>query len=251
MSSITGGNFLHHQLPAVAPKTGSAGDSALLGIASSMNNIASAMNHDLEVWETPYEDTRKTATVREKCGDRTVGMLILLTRVGDDDDLNEYYLNVDGKPKGLSERVVLQRKVDAAADVLELVPLQVTPSQVIALKNFYFCGSAYNEIGTGVLPFSIKPADATTDKGRSAIIADRARAGTFDLSGELVNGAVSTTDAHSMRNLKWYVAADWMEARLQIRSVATMMASLLVTTYPTISLYRHFLRKYDYMEPRV
>jgi hypothetical protein len=47
--------------------------------------------------------------VREKFGDRTADMLLLLTRAGDGDDLPEYYLKVAGKPKGLSERMVLQR----------------------------------------------------------------------------------------------------------------------------------------------
>jgi hypothetical protein len=44
-------------------------------------------------------------------------MLILLTRSMDDEDLPEYYLNGSGKPKGLSERVILQREVNAAAQV--------------------------------------------------------------------------------------------------------------------------------------
>jgi hypothetical protein len=215
-----------------------------------MNNIASDMNHDLVVQETRYADNRITVTVREKFDDRTADMLLLLTRAGDDDDFPEYYLNMAGKPKGMSERVVLQQEVGAAAEVVDLVPL-VTPSQVIALNNVYFCGSAYNEIGTGVLPFSITPADATTAKGRRAIIADRARAEMFDLSGESVNGAVSATDARSMRNLKGYVAADWMEAQLQIWSVATMMAALIGTTHPTIALHNQCLRKYDHMEPWV
>jgi hypothetical protein len=160
-------------------------------------------------------------------------------------------LNVSGKPKRLSERVILQREVDAAAQVLDLVPFQVTPSQVIAMKTFDFTGASYSEIGTGVLPFSIPPADAPSSKGLAAIRADRGRAETFDLSGDSVNGAITTNDATHMRNYKGYVASDWMEARLQIQSVACLMGALLGTTHPVLMCYKVFLWKYDLMEPRV
>jgi hypothetical protein len=134
-----------------------------------MNNIASDMHHDLVVGGTLYAEARKPSTLREKHGDRTVDMRLLLTRSTDDKDLPEYYLNVSGKPKGLSERVILQREVDAAAHMLDLVPFQVTPSQVIAMKTFDFTGGSYSEIGTSVLPLSITPADTTSDKGRAVI----------------------------------------------------------------------------------
>jgi hypothetical protein len=147
--------------------------------------------------------------------------------------------------------VILQRQVDATSLVLDLVPFQVAPSQVIAMKSFDFTGASYSEIGTGVLPFSIRPVNATSYKGRSAIRADRGRADTFDLSVDSVNGAMTTDDASRMRNYKGYVAADWMEARLQIQSVACLMGALLGTTHPVLMCYKVFLRKYDLMEPRV
>jgi hypothetical protein len=203
---------LYRHLPALAPA--SAGDPALVGITTSMNNIASAMHSDLSVDETHYAENKKSTTVRGKYGDRTADMLLLLTRSEDEDDLPEYYLGISAKPKGLSERVIFQREVDAAAEVLGLVPFQVTPSQVMTMKSFDFCGPSYSKIGTGILPFSITPADATSDRGRAAIMADRRRAETYDLSGEAVNGVITNADAASMHNLKGYMAADWMEARM-------------------------------------
>jgi hypothetical protein len=95
------------------------------------------------------------------------------------------------------------------------------------MKTFDFTGASYSELGTGVPPFSITPADATSDKGRAAIRADRGRAEMFDLSGDSVNGAMTTDDATRMRNYEGYVASNWMEARLQIRSVACLMGTLL------------------------
>jgi hypothetical protein len=190
------------------------GDPALVGISAIMNNIASAMHHDLAVRETWYADAKKPSTLREKHGDRTADMILLLTHSADNDDFPDDYLNVSGKPKGLSERVILQQEVDAAVMVLDLVPFQVTPSQVITMKTFDFTGASYAKIYTGVLPFSITPEDATSDKGRAAIRADRGSAETSDLSGENINGAMNTKDATKMRNYKGCVVADWMEARL-------------------------------------
>jgi hypothetical protein len=161
----------------------SAGDPALVGITASINNIASAMHSDLAVRETHYVENKKTTTVREKYGDRTADMLLLLTRSEYDDDLTEYYLGISAKPKGLSERVIFQREVDAAAEVLGLVPFQVTPSQVMTMKSFDFCGPSYSEIGTCILPFSITLDAATSDRGHATIVADRGRAETYDLSG--------------------------------------------------------------------
>jgi hypothetical protein len=91
--------------------------------------------------------------------------------------------------------VILQREVDAAELVLYLAPFQITPSQVTAMNMLDFTGTSYSEIYTGVLPFSITPTDATSDKGRATICADRGHAETFDLSGDSVNGAMTTEDA--------------------------------------------------------
>jgi hypothetical protein len=85
-----------------------------------------------------YAENKKTLTVREKYGGRTADMLLLLTRYNE--DLPEYYLMISAKPKG--------------------------------------CGPSYSRIRTGFLPFSIMPADATSDRGRAAIMSDRGRADT-------------------------------------------------------------------------
>jgi hypothetical protein len=216
-----------------------------------MNNINSAMNSDLAVRESRYAENKKVMTVGGKYGDRTADMLLLLTRSEDDDDLPEYYLGISSKPKGLSERVIFQHETDAAADVLGLVPFQVTPSQVMIMKSVDLCGPSYSEIGTGILRFSITPADATLDRGCAAIMVDRARAETYYLIGEAVNGDITTDDAARMRNLKRCVPADWMEARMQLQDMDVMMGALIGTIYPVIALYTTFLRKYNAMEPRV
>jgi hypothetical protein len=133
-----------------------------------------------------YAENKTSTTVHEKYRDRTADMqhdmLLLLTCLEDNDDLPEYYLGISAKPKGLSERVIFQREVDTAAEFLGLVPFQVTPSQVMTMKSFDFCGPSYSEIGTVILPFSITLADDTSDRGCAAIMADHGRAETYDLS---------------------------------------------------------------------
>jgi hypothetical protein len=51
-----------------------------------------------------------------------------------------------------------------------------------------------------VLPFSITPTNANSDKGRAAICANLGFDETFDLSGDSVNGAMTTDDTTIMRN---------------------------------------------------
>jgi hypothetical protein len=82
-------------------------------------------------------------------------------------------------------------------------------------------------------------------------MADRARAETYDLSGEAVNGAITTSDADRMSNLKGYVPADCMEACIQLQCMEVMMGALLGRTYPILAVYTTFLCKYNTMEPRV
>jgi hypothetical protein len=118
---------LYQHLPTLAPAMAAVGDPDLIGIAASMNNIASAMHRDLAVQELRQAENKKALTFREKYGDRNADMLLLLTRSEDDVDLTDYYMSVSSKPKGLSERVIFQREIDAAAGVLGLAPFQVTP----------------------------------------------------------------------------------------------------------------------------
>jgi hypothetical protein len=91
-----------------------------------------------------------------------------------------------GRPKGISERILLQREVELAARAQGVQPFKVTPSQILALKTFDFAGDGYTEVGTGLLPFSVTPPDATSASAHRMLPEDRARsrAETFDMSGE-------------------------------------------------------------------
>jgi hypothetical protein len=92
--------------------------------------------------------------------------------------------------------------VDLAARALGVKPLKFTPSQILALKTFYFMGDGYTEIGTGLITFSVTPPDATSVSACRMLSEDRARAEMFDMSGEGTIEALTTSDANSLQNNK-------------------------------------------------
>jgi hypothetical protein len=96
-------------------------------------------------------------TFREKYGDRLANQMLLLTNQPDDYLLPNFFHELAGRPKGISERILLQREVDLAARAQGVQPFKVTPSQILALKTFDFAADGYTEVGTGPLPFSVTP----------------------------------------------------------------------------------------------
>jgi hypothetical protein len=117
-----------------------------------------------------------------------------LANAVDDDLLPPIYQELGGRQKGDSERVLLQREVDQSAELFGVLPFKVTTSQAIALKTFDFAGISMDGVGTGVLPLSIIPSDATSVSAARAIAKNHARSETYDLSGDTSSGAFSTAD---------------------------------------------------------
>jgi hypothetical protein len=177
--------------------------------------------------------------------------MLILTNQTDDDLLPNFYHELAGRPEGVSERIMLQREVDLAARALGVQPFKITPLQILALKTFDFIGDGYSEIGTGLLPFSVTPQDATSAPACRMLSEDRARAETFDMSGEAANGALTTSDANRLRNNKGYVVADWMEARAQARSYAALVGALLGVGHHCVLNYQDYLSRLDELESRL
>jgi hypothetical protein len=197
-------------------------------------------------------EAARPKTFREKYGDRLADQMLLLTNQPDDDLLPNFCHELAGRPKGISERILLQREVDLAARAQGVQPFKVTPSQILALKTFDFAGNGYTEVGTGLLPFSVTPPpDATSASARRMLSEDRARADTFDMSGEGDNGALTTSDVNRLRNNKGYVVVDWVEARAQARSYAALVGALLGTGHQCVLNYSDYLSRLDDMESRL
>jgi hypothetical protein len=146
---------------------------------------------------------------------------------------------------GVSERWVLQQAADAACATLGAPGFEVKPTQVMAFKNFRFAGASYTDIGAGLLPFSITPADAISPQARFMLAADRVRADAFDLGGDPESGAITPGEVSRLQNLSGYVPISWMEARSQLHSSAGLMGALMGTSHPALGAYGRFLRQYD------
>jgi hypothetical protein len=162
-------------------------------------------------------------SVRDRLGETIVDRLLLLCRAEDDADLPSVYHEWAARPRGVSGRWVLQQDVDAACATLGAPEFEVTPTQVMAFKNFRFAGASYTDIGAGLLPFSITAADAFSPQARSMLAADRVRADAFDLGGDPESGAIAPGEVSRLRNLSGYVPISWMEVRSQMHSTAGLM----------------------------
>jgi hypothetical protein len=140
---------------------------------------------------------------------------------------------------------VVQQAVDAACATLGAPAFKVTHTQVMAFTNFRFAGASYTDIGAGLLPFSITPADEISPHTRAMLAVDRVRADAFDLGGDPESGAIASGEVSRLRNLSGDIPISWMEARSQLHSVAGLMGALMGTAHPTILAYGRFLRQYD------
>jgi hypothetical protein len=233
------------------PATPSRGDPYVQDLATGVASFVTEMKDARIAGDDRRVEAARPKTFREKYGDRLADQMLLLTNTRDDDLLPNFYHELAGRPKGVSERILLQREVDLAARALGVQPFKVTPSQILALKTFDFVGDGYSEIGTGLLPFSITPPDATSAATRRMLAEDRARAETFDMSGEAANGALTTSDATRLRNNKGYVVADWMEARQQARSYGALVGALLGVGHHCVLNYQNYLSRLDELESRL
>jgi hypothetical protein len=102
--------------------------------------------------------------------------------------------------------------------VLQVYAFEVTSTQVMALKNFRLACSTYFDIGSGLLPFSITPADDTSAQARAMLVADRVRADTFNIGADPESGSIGPGGVSRLRNLSGYLPQGWTKARTELHS---------------------------------
>jgi hypothetical protein len=129
--------------------------------------------------------------------------------------------------------------------VLRVPAFEVTPTQVMTLKNFRLAGSTYFDIGYGLLPFSITPADATSAQARAMLVADRVRAGAFDIGANPESGSTGPGEVSRLRNLSGYLPQGWTEARTQLRSTQGLLGALMRNLHPMVLAHGRFLHLYE------
>jgi hypothetical protein len=179
-------HLLYRDLPALLPQLSgeAASDPALLDVARAMQDMVAEARLDRNDRTDAREMARRPRTVRERLGEALTDRIILLCRAPNDEDLPPVYHEWAARPRGVSERYTLRQSVDAAAAALDVPSFEVTPTQVMAFKKFRYARSSYFDIGSGLLPFSITPSDATSAQARAMLAADRVRADAFDLGGD-------------------------------------------------------------------
>lgn len=255
---------LYRQLPALRPSTGGGttrgGRGALPHPPPSSNNMDPFMaalitqivqlndnsRTDREDCQEAREQAARPKTVRERFQGYITDKLLILTDSLTDDDLPSVYHKLAARQKGTSKRVILQQAYDLAADELQLNRLPASPSHVLDLDQWDFTGSSMDAVGTGLLPFSIVPPDASSRQAKKALLEDSERGRQYDMSGEAVAGAISAGDAKKLYNAKGYVASDWAEAEIQLELYGVMLGTLLGTKHAVTRLhilaYRTYLR---------
>jgi hypothetical protein len=180
-------HILYYDLPGLLPSAlAAASDPALLDVARGVRDMVAESRADLDNRAFSREVARRPRphNLRERLGDGIVDSLLLICRVDNGESLPTTYHEWATQPHGASERYVLQQAVDDASATLGVPYFEVTLTQVMSFKKIRFVGAAYHDIGTGLLPFSITPSDATSLHTRAMLAADRTRVDAFDLGGD-------------------------------------------------------------------
>jgi hypothetical protein len=121
----------------------------------------------------------------------------------------------------------------------------------MVLKIFRLARSTYFDIGSGILPFNITPADAASSQARSMLVADQIRANAFGLGADPESGAIGPSEVARLRNLSVYIPQGWMEAHTQLQSTQVMTGALMGNAHPVVLAYGRFFRLYECLETRL
>jgi hypothetical protein len=107
----------------------------------------------------------------------------------------------------------------------------------MALKNFRLAGSTYFDIGSGLLPFSINPADANYSQARDMLVADPIRADAFDIGADPKSGSIGSREVSRLQNFSGYLPQGWTEARTQFRIIRGLPGALMGNLHPVVLPY--------------
>jgi hypothetical protein len=232
-------HLLYRDLPALLPQPSgkAASDPALLDVARGMQDMVAEAHLDRNDRTVAREMAHRPRTVRERLGEVLTNRILLLCRSPNDEDLPPIYHEWAARPRGVSERYTMQHSVDAAAATLDVPSFEVTPTQVMAFKKFRYAGNIYFDIGSGLIPFSITPSDATSTQARAMLAADRVRADAFDLRGDPESGAVAPGEVARLRNRSGYTPHAWNEALSQLLGMQALMGAILGHLNPVVTAY--------------
>jgi hypothetical protein len=141
--------------------------------------------------------------------------------------------------------------VDQSDGALGGLPFKVSSFQVTTLNIFDFCGISLGEVGTGVLPFSIIPPDATCISAVWAAASNHVSSYIFDLSWDPTVGALSASDTQRLHSHKNYVPANWADAPVQLSCMLGFIAALPGDDHGITLTWTEMLHKYERVEFRL
>jgi hypothetical protein len=136
--------FLYRDIPVLVPAnaTTASSDPSLVEVARGMRDMVAEARLDRNDRSDAREVAQLPRTARDCLGDALTDRLLLMCRVNNDDDLPQVYHEWAARPRGVSERYTLQQSVDSAATIFDVPSFEVTPTQVMAFKNFRYAGSS-------------------------------------------------------------------------------------------------------------
>jgi hypothetical protein len=242
---------LYRDLPCLCPSSGpqsNSSDPALIDVARGMRDMVAEARAERNDRLENREESRQPKSVREKMGGTITDRLLLLYRASCDKELPRLYQEWAARTKGVSKRWVFQQAFEASCAVLRVPAFEVTPTQVMALNNFRLAGSTYFNIGSGLLPFTITPADATSAQARAVLVADRVRADAFDIGADPEIGSIGPGEVSRLRNISGYLHQGWTEACTQLRSTRGLLGALMGNLHLVVLAYGRFLHLYERLE---
>jgi hypothetical protein len=185
-------SILYRDIPALRPAVDlpTMIDPALIDVARGVHGMVTEARVGPDHADN-HREARCPRTIQEKLGEAIVDRLLLVCGVTNDDALPALYHELTARPRVFLERWVMQEYVDASCASQGIPPFEFTPTQVKDFNNFWFTGSSYFDIGSGLLPFSITPDDATSPAACTMLAADRGRADAFDIGADPESGAIA------------------------------------------------------------
>jgi len=144
----------------------------------------------------------------------------------DEELLLQMYHDLAGHKKASDGaiRSLFQDTAKTAARNLNVRYPTTTVQHATLLINWAFCGGVEQDLGEGLLPFSITHSDQVLAAAVAQLQANHYQ--NHDYLA-LMTGSTSITaaDAKVMRTSKWFIPVDWEEAEVQLESYTPVLGA--------------------------
>ena len=110
----------------------------------------------------------------QKFGAEITRMHVKLTQADQESNLPPLHLDLAGRKKGESERMILEKAIADSSRILGVyIRPKATPGHVITVKTFKYTGDQQYEVGHGVLAFSLIPPGVVSTAARKQAAEDQ------------------------------------------------------------------------------